>query len=78
MAVKPPTLDDLARIAVSFSLSFTPQDLESFRGLIASMLPSYARLDELTEPTLPVKYPRSPGYRPQLDWCRTPVSSPSS
>jgi amidase len=26
---------------------------------------SYSRLDELTEPTLPVKYPRSPGFRPQ-------------
>lgn len=65
MAVKPPTLDDLARIAASFSLSLSPQDLESFRGLIVGMLPSYARLDELTEPTLPVKYPRSPGYRPQ-------------
>src|SRR2546425_3305978 len=65
MAVKTPTLDDLARIAASYSLSVTPQDLESFRGLMAGMLASYARLDELTEPTLPVKYPRSPGFRPQ-------------
>ena len=65
MAVKTPTLDDLARIATSYSLSLAPQDLESFRGLMAGMLASYARLDELTEPTLPVKYPRSPGFRPQ-------------
>ncbi len=65
MAVKPPTLDDLARIAAGYSLSLTPQDLESFRGLMEGMLASYARLDELTEPTLPVKYPRSPGFRPQ-------------
>ena len=65
MAVKTPTLDDLAHIAASYSLSLTPQDLESFRGLMAGMLASYARLDELTEPTLPVKYPRSPGFRPQ-------------
>src|SRR5438876_1391718 len=65
MAVKTPTLDDLARIAASYSLSLAPQDLESFRGLMAGMLASYARLDELTEPMLPVKYPRSPGFRPQ-------------
>ncbi len=65
MAVKTPTLDDLARIAASYSLSLAPQDLESFRGLMAGMLASYARLDELTEPTVPVKYPRSPGFRPQ-------------
>ena len=31
MAVKTPTLDDLARIAASFSLSVTKEDLESFR-----------------------------------------------
>jgi amidase len=28
-------------------------------------LGSYARLDQLTEPALPVAYPRRPGYRPQ-------------
>lgn len=65
MAVKTPTLDDLARIAASFSFRVTPQDLESFRGLMGGMLAAYARLDELTEPTLPVTYPRSPGFRPQ-------------
>ncbi len=65
MAVKPPTLDDLARIATSFSFNTTKEDLESFRGLMDGMLASYARLDELTTPTLPVTYPRSPGVRPQ-------------
>jgi hypothetical protein len=43
----------------------TREDLESFRGLMGTMLASYARLDELTEPTLPVIYPRKPGFRPQ-------------
>src|SRR5260221_8341607 len=31
---------------------------------MAGPLASYTRLDELVEPTLPVKYPRTPGYRP--------------
>ena len=65
MAVKTPTLDDLARIAASFSLRETKEDLESFQGLMADMLTSYARLDELPEPLLPVTYPRHPGFRPQ-------------
>jgi amidase len=65
MAVKQPTLEELARIAHAYHFSPTPEDLESFRGLMAPVLMSYARLDQLTEPTLPVKYPRSPGYRPQ-------------
>jgi amidase len=65
MAVKQPMLEELARIAKAYHLSPTREDLESFRGLMAPVLMSYARLDQLTEPTLPVKYPRRPGYRPQ-------------
>jgi amidase len=65
MAVKFPTTEDLARVAADLSLSLTAQDLESFRGLMANSIASYSRLDELTEPTLPVKYPRTPGVRPQ-------------
>ena len=65
MAVKFPTTDDLARVAADLSLSMTAQDLESFRGLMANSVASYSRLDELTEPTLPVRYPRTPGVRPQ-------------
>jgi amidase len=65
MPVKHPTLDELARIAQAYHLHPTLQDLESFRGLMTPTLASYARLDQLTEPSLPVTYPRSPGYRPQ-------------
>ena len=65
MSVKSPTLEELARIAGVYRLNTSPEDLESFRGLMTPALASYARLDQLTEPTLPVKYPRSPGYRPQ-------------
>jgi amidase len=41
----------------------------TFRALIGQTLGSYARLDELVEPSLPVtvKYPRKPGYRPSVD-----------
>ncbi len=65
MSVKSPTLEELARIAGVYRLNTSSEDLESFRGLMTPALASYARLDQLTEPTLPVKYPRSPGYRPQ-------------
>ena len=65
MAVKHPTLDDLADIATGYGLELTDDDLESFQGLMGEVLESYARLDELTEPSLPVSYPRTPGYRPQ-------------
>ena len=65
MAVKPPSPKELGRIARRFYLHPSGDDLESFLSLMEPALDSYARLDELVEPTLPVKYPRSPGYRPQ-------------
>ena len=64
MPVKRPTLDDLAYIAEGYNLNATEEDLESFRGLMAPVLASYARLDQLAEPSLPVNYPRGAGYRP--------------
>ena len=65
MPVQLPTIDDLAELAADYELSLEPEDLESFQGLMAGNLASYDRLDELTEPSLPVAYPRSPGFRPQ-------------
>ncbi len=65
MPVKLPTLDDLADIAAGYSLSLEPEDLVSFQGIMEDTIASYNRLDELTEPSLPVVYPRSPGFRPQ-------------
>ena len=65
MAVKEPTLEQLHRIAQTYNLNTTDEDLESFRGLMGGVLESYARLDQLSEPNLPVKYPRTSGYRPE-------------
>jgi amidase len=64
MSVKQPTLGELVEIALAYHLEATTEDLESFRGLMGGVLASYARLDQLTEPSLPVKYPRGPGHRP--------------
>ena len=65
MNVKPPTDDELRYIAAEYHLDLSDADVESFQGLIAGSLPAYERIHELVEPKLPVKYPRTPGYRPQ-------------
>ena len=65
MAVREPTLGQLHRIAQTYNLNTTDEDLVSFRGLMGGVLASYARLDQLSEPSLPVKYPRTSGYRPE-------------
>ena len=64
ISVKTPTTDQLLAIAGSFGMHLTAADAASFQKIMAGPLASYARLDELVEPTLPVKYPRTPGYRP--------------
>src|SRR5580692_5065000 len=66
MAIPPrlPTVVQVLEIAKSFGMTLTEEDAASFRGLMAGSMASYARLDELVEPKLPVKYPRVPGYRP--------------
>jgi amidase len=63
MLRKPP-LAELERIARMYHLELSREDLVSFRGLMDGVLASYRRLDQFTEPTLPVKYPRDAGHRP--------------
>jgi len=64
MPIQPPSLEELARIADQYGFNIPPDRLATFGGLIGHTLGSYARLDELVEPSLPVKYPRQPGFRP--------------
>jgi amidase len=66
MAIAPrlPNVTELLDIARDYGMHLTEVDANSFRGLMAGAMASYARLDELAEPKLPVKYPRSPGHRP--------------
>src|SRR5947208_996754 len=67
MGVQQPSLDALARISEQYGFDIPPARLESFRTLIGHTLGSYARLDELVEPSLPVRYPRQPGRRPSAE-----------
>jgi len=67
MSPRMPTIDELARIATDYHFDLSDEELETFRALMGGPLPSYRRLDELVEPTLPVKYPRTPGHRPSAN-----------
>src|SRR3989441_5323356 len=62
--LRKPPLDELARIAKSYGLDISAEDIVSFRNLMDGVLASYRRLDQFAEPTLPVKYPRDAGHRP--------------
>ena len=62
--VRTPTVEEILDIADGYGLTITVEDAESYRGLMAGTIKSYHRLDDLAEPKLPVKYPRTTGYRP--------------
>ena len=63
-AAKP---EQVFEIADSFGIELSADDAKSFAGLMNGIKASYDRLDQLVEPTLPVKYDRRPGYRPSPD-----------
>jgi amidase len=64
MPVRKPLLEELRRIAEAYHMDLTDADLLAFRDLMDEALASYRRVDELTEPKLPVKYARTTGHRP--------------
>lgn len=63
--VKPPTVEQLQEISRGYGLHLDDEDARSFLGLIGATLGSYSRLDQLVEPELPVRYPRSRSRRPE-------------
>ncbi|SFJ89806.1 amidase [Thermoflavimicrobium dichotomicum] len=67
MAVVKPTKDQLRRIAEQYHLELTEEELGVYSNLMEGGIASYTRLEQLVEPKLPVKYPRTPGYRPSKE-----------
>ncbi|MBE3569640.1 MAG: amidase [Bacillales bacterium] len=67
MTVKIPTIEQLKKMTEEFHLHLTNDELVSYQELMKSTIESYNRLNQLVEPRLPVKYPRTPGYRPSSE-----------
>jgi amidase len=65
MPIQPPSREELAELASVFELHLTEEEVEAFFALAEPTAAGYARLDELEDEALPVKYPRAdPGHRP--------------
>ncbi|MBI3824979.1 MAG: amidase [Candidatus Rokubacteria bacterium] len=65
MAVSPPTPDQLKAIADAMGLALTESDLTSFLALMKPSIDGYNVVDALPDNLPAVKYPRTPGVRPQ-------------
>src|SRR3989442_8783698 len=59
-----PTIAQLREIADVYGMHMTDEDLVSFVGLMGAALASYERINQLPEPSLPVRYARAGSYRP--------------
>src|SRR5437588_9914412 len=62
-----PTIEQLRETAQTYDLHLSDADLESFASLMSATFESYRRIDQLPEPALTVRYPRSGGYRPSAE-----------
>jgi amidase len=64
--VKGPTPDQVARYAARHHLELTPAELEGYAEIVSGAMEVYNRVDELDEPSIPLKYPyRDPGRTPR-------------
>lgn len=63
--VRKPAVSELEKIATYFGLTGSDSKiLGEYQEAIGDILKKINKLDRLAEPTLPVKYPRTPGFRP--------------
>ncbi|XP_041460676.1 amidase-like isoform X2 [Lytechinus variegatus] len=63
--VRKPAISELEKISSQFGLCLgDPKVLNEYQEAMGEILKKVNRLDRLAEPTLPVKYPRTPGFRP--------------
>ncbi|TXL73176.1 amidase [Vineibacter terrae] len=64
MAVQVPTPAQVKEVAAEMGLSLTDADVESYIGLLRPNVAAYNVVDAMPDNLPPVKYPRTPGYRP--------------
>ena len=61
---KPPSAEQIGDLAWRLDLDLSEDEIEAYARIVGAGMAAYRRLDELAAPKPPVKYPRSPGYRP--------------
>jgi amidase len=60
-----PTAEQLRDVADEMGLTLSEDDVQSFLGLIAGSIEAYNVVDGLPDNLPQVRYPRTPGYRPE-------------
>ena len=64
MTVQLPTAAQILNTAKAIGLDLTEADASSFQGLLKPSIAAYNMVDAMADNLPPVRYPRTPGYRP--------------
>jgi amidase len=62
--VKRPTLDQMQDIVASLHMNMSPTEVAEYLEVLEGTFASYDRVNQLPDYLPPVRYPRTPGYRP--------------
>jgi amidase len=62
--VKRPTLDQMREIVTSLHMSMSDPEIVEYMQVMEGTMLAYDRLQQLPDNLPPVRYPRTPGYRP--------------
>jgi amidase len=62
--VKRPTLDQMKEIVAALHMSMSEREIGEYLDVMDATLQAYDRLTQLPDYLPPVRYPRTPGYRP--------------
>jgi amidase len=65
MAVRRPTLDQLRSVAEDLGTHMGDEELKSYDALMQANYAAYEAVDAMPDYVPAVKYPRTPGYRPE-------------
>ena len=65
MTVKRPSSEQLQDVALELGMILSDEDAQSFLGLAGGLFDAYDAVDAMVEDLPRVKYPRTPGYRPE-------------
>jgi amidase len=65
MTIKAPTPEQLRSLAADLGMTLSDADVSSYLGLMQGNLAAYQLISDMPDHLPEVRYPRTPGYRPQ-------------
>ncbi|XP_071961362.1 amidase-like [Antedon mediterranea] len=63
-SIRIPSCKKIVQLSERIGCNLSREEVCQYQEVVASMLKDVDEIDALPEPSLPVKYPRTPGYRP--------------